>query len=732
MTAENEPGRASGHEPGSEQRTYLKSKRTYSPKVWQLDAPSQFLGAIRSAGLVPPNVVVSDGKLHRFASNGKRGDDAGWYIFHDDSVPAGAFGDWRTGLSETWHVDIGRRLSPGQETALRARVEAMRREREVEDAKAKAEAREKATAIWQAAETAPEDHPYLVKKSVKAHGLRIHDGKLVIPMSDDAGLHSLQFIAIDGDKRFLPGGRVSGCYFIIGESEGALCIAEGYATAASIHEATGFAVAVAFNATNLLPAARALRTKFPSSRIIVCADDDAATEGNPGLTRATAAALAVNGLLVVPDFGTSRPEGVTDFNDLVRLRGEDAVKRAIAAVSPAGLDQHLVNIDDLTNCDDPLPHYVDRWIPENQVTLLAGHGGGGKSYVALILAVCVALGLPFAGLVTKQANTLFYSAEDGEQVLRKRLSRICRALAIEVASLKGKLHLLDASDLDPALHREQRVNGGRPSLVFETPMLAAVADLVKRLDAGLIVIDNASDAYDDDEIMRARVRTFIRSLRLKIARPGRAVLLLAHVNKASAAQRQNAGSEDYSGSTQWHNGVRSRLSLTSAEPNTLTIQHAKANFGPKADPVTLEWHDGVPVVAGTHSTQGAELAKELVRKDDLARDEKAKSALVELIKSFDARGELVSTSATGPATAFKLLKGEPGFPKNVGRDRLMPLFRQLQDEGRIYRRAVRTPNRKWKEVFTCTPAPETAPMPDPRPDAAGTRKHDRAGQGVRR
>ena len=108
----------------------------------------------------------------------------------------------------------------------RARVEAMRRERDAEDAKRKVEAREKAAVIWQAAEIAPADHPYLVKKGIKAHGLRVHDGALVIPMRDGVELHSLQFIGPVGDN-FLSGGRVSGCYLLIGQLDGTLCIVEG-------------------------------------------------------------------------------------------------------------------------------------------------------------------------------------------------------------------------------------------------------------------------------------------------------------------------------------------------------------------------------------------------------------------------------------------------------------------------------------------------------------------------
>jgi putative DNA primase/helicase len=296
----------------------------------------QFRAAIRNAGISPPEVVEADGKLHRFSSNGKRGDDAGWYVFHADGVPAGAFGDWRSGISRIWRAEIGRRLSPQEEAAHRRRIEAMRRKREAEEAKRMAEARERAAAIWQSALPAANDHPYLIRKRIRAHCVRLHEGALVVPMRDATSkLWSLQFIGADGQKRFLKGGRVSGCYFAIGEPKGTLCIAEGFATGASINETTGHAVAVAFTSGNLLPVARALKIRFPGLRLILCADDDIMTAGNPGLSKAREAAQEVGGLLAVPDFGARRPEGATDFNDLRRHAGPAAVRACIEAAVPA-------------------------------------------------------------------------------------------------------------------------------------------------------------------------------------------------------------------------------------------------------------------------------------------------------------------------------------------------------------------------------------------------------------
>ena len=98
------------------------------------DTIEQFRTALHNAGLTPPEVVEADGKLHRFATNDKRRDNAGWYVFYGDGLPAGAFGDWRTGVSDNWHADIGRDLSPRETSAHRARVEAMRRLRDAEEA----------------------------------------------------------------------------------------------------------------------------------------------------------------------------------------------------------------------------------------------------------------------------------------------------------------------------------------------------------------------------------------------------------------------------------------------------------------------------------------------------------------------------------------------------------------------------------------------------------------------
>lgn len=293
------------------------------------DAIEQFRVAIAAAGLPPPDEIHADGKLRRFPTNEKRGDDAGWYVLYDDGIPSGAFGCWRSGISETWRTDVFRSLNATEETEIRARVERMRRERELDDARRKVEARAKAAQIWAAATPADDSHPYLQRKRVAPHGARIHDGKLVIPMHDETGaLVGLQFIAPDGGKLFLSGTKLNGSSFQIGEIGDPIFICEGFASASTVYAATGGGVLVAFAAGNLLNIAKQIRIKHPGKRIVLCADNDKYTPANPGLKAAQAAAGEVEGTLLVPRFkdDSTKP---TDFNDLVALDGIEEVRRQI-------------------------------------------------------------------------------------------------------------------------------------------------------------------------------------------------------------------------------------------------------------------------------------------------------------------------------------------------------------------------------------------------------------------
>ena len=226
---------------------------------------------------------------------------------------------------------------------------------------AHAHAASEAAALWSAASETGSS-PYLQRKGVQPYGVRFaSDGWLLVPVRDLAGkLWNLQRIAPDKptnggpDKLFLKGGRKSGLLHWLGAvaspgavstdaapAPDAVLICEGYATGASLHQATGRAVAVAFDAGNLVHVAKAMRERYPAALLLVAGDDDLQTFAerghNPGRDKATAAARAVHGLAVFPE---GLPEGGSDFNDLHQHTGGDAGLEAVRNIVEAAIDGH--------------------------------------------------------------------------------------------------------------------------------------------------------------------------------------------------------------------------------------------------------------------------------------------------------------------------------------------------------------------------------------------------------
>lgn len=257
-----------------------------------------------------------------------------------------------------------RKVSAAEIAQQKAQAERRAAEAEAERARLAAIAAGRAKACWEASKPASDDHPYLVRKGVKAHGLRVgnwevisEDGEvslvsanaLLVPICDRTRqLHSLQGIFPDKgnflrrDKDYLKDGAKRGNFHAIGKplelSDGrrVFIICEGYATGASIHEASGHCVLVTFDRANLQPVAQAIRERQPDAVILIAADNDMwtkkldGTPHNPGVESGKKAAAAVNGNLVVPQF-TDLSGEPTDFNDLHAREGSEEVARQILA-----------------------------------------------------------------------------------------------------------------------------------------------------------------------------------------------------------------------------------------------------------------------------------------------------------------------------------------------------------------------------------------------------------------
>ena len=297
-----------------------------------------FLDAMRAAGLDCQDPIIGDGKLHRFKINGEANPN-GFYCLHLDGIAAGSFGCWKRGIKETWCARSAEQLTQAERAERDRLWKQQQTERDAERRRMQDEAGQAAQAILDAAQPATGDHPYLIRKAVKAHtGVMVGswpqrkaDNCLLIPLRTAAGkLASVQAILPEPrggrDKDFLRGGAKAGAFFSIGDLDASevILIAEGYATAATLHEATGYAAVMTCDAGNLANVTVALKALYPHPKVImVCGDNDRRTDGNPGQKAALAASKKATVRVCLPEFADD--ESGSDWNDLAALHGLDRV-----------------------------------------------------------------------------------------------------------------------------------------------------------------------------------------------------------------------------------------------------------------------------------------------------------------------------------------------------------------------------------------------------------------------
>jgi len=318
---------------------------------------SAVIDEMLAAGLRPRDgvLLVDSLKTERCQVDGDR-ERRGWYRLSTVEIGGepylvGAYGIWRGTDNGKVAVrpekKVRDRASKDQLAAMAARIRAdtakAKKQREVEAEKAAVEAQR----VWRRYDASGYSE-YLEAKGVAAHGLRFYRGTVLVPMMDAKGkLWGVQLIR--GPQRgnklakqyFPKGVRTTGHFHTIGGiPNGVVLLAEGYATAATLHEATGLVAVVAFDAGNLRPVAEALVKAYPGVRVLVCADDDYRTTPNTGIEAANVTAFAVHGAVAVPQFSTERPQdrkGPTDYNDLAQLEGISTVRAQVeAAIRDAG------------------------------------------------------------------------------------------------------------------------------------------------------------------------------------------------------------------------------------------------------------------------------------------------------------------------------------------------------------------------------------------------------------
>jgi putative DNA primase/helicase len=459
---------------------------------------------LRQSGLFP-NPIIADVQKHRCPVGGKpKGQDGEYRIYNDDRPQL------------TW-----KNYRPGQYGTDKLYFN---------DAK---DSLDRAEYIMSKAVTAVSNHHDLVRKGITAPpGLMMKDGKLVVPAYDtDGELPTIQFIDGEGCKHFLKDGQVRGTSFRlkgVGNTD-ALYLTEGLVTSLSVWQALdGLAeVHVYFSAANLVHVASALAGK----PVIICADNDRFTPGNPGLTKGLEAAKAVGGWITMATFDDGQTG--TDFNDIHQAQDLEEVCRHLQIFyhSDEGPGLRVLSINDFMNWPiPPREHLLYPVMLEQGLILLFAPRGLGKTYVALGMGLAVASGRKLFNWDGRRPHRILYI--DGEMLARamqERLDKLVKSLNLSDEILRN------FSLLTPDIQSRAMPNLATPD------GQEALEPYLK--DVNLLIIDNIATlcraGRENDTESWLPVQGWLLDLR----RWGLSVLIVHHSGK-NGDQRGTSAKED--------------------------------------------------------------------------------------------------------------------------------------------------------------------------------------------
>jgi putative DNA primase/helicase len=508
----------------------------------------QFIDAIIESGLCAPRDIVMDGKIHRFASDDDKHKKPGWYIGFESPIPVIVFGCWKAGFTSQRRAETGIKYTPAQEMKLLSQIAEAKKLRDAELERKHEVAAETVELIWPTCTPASPDHPYLKRKGISAHGARVTgDGRLVVPLfSNDGELSSLQYIDGDGNKLYHTGGITGARFWMIGELKQTLYIAEGFATAATIHEATNEAVVVAYSANNLSNVAGIMRTKYGATQdIVIVADHDVS---GVGLNEATKAS-AKHGVRVV------MPPMLGDANDYAQA-GNDL----LLLLNPT-VEDWLIGADHFSDKPQPITWLVKKWLPEQSLIMVHGPSGGGKTFAVLDWTLSIASATAIWAGNKVKSGTVVYLAGEGHQGLKGRVAAWKHKHQIK--SLKMWISK-SGCDLNTPEGYQKAANQIR---MLPHPPSIIVVDTLHRFLLG--DENSAQDAKGMLDACAALMREFNCS-----------VLLVHHTGVSEEAQHRARGS------SAWRGALDIEISIVpSKDGQPLEIIQRKQKDGELAEPL---------------------------------------------------------------------------------------------------------------------------------------------------
>ena len=536
-------------------------------------AEVQFKAAMEGSGLTPPNQIILDGEIHRFKADAtKKGfDRSGWYVGFSDGIPSGAYGDWRVGLEATWVADVGREVTLADKMAHQTRIQAAKKKRDAEQLKKNETTASIVDEIWNKAGPASADHPYLKRKDIQPHMARITgDGRLMVPLlSDDGTLASIQYISDDGDKKYHPGGAVTGKFAMLGTMDvpGVLYIAEGFATAATIHEISGRPCVVAYSASNLVAVAGILRGHMDTS-IVIVADND---ENGIGKRYAEQASAKYGINYIVPPIKGDANDYVASGGDLDLL------------LNPPS-DEWMVPFGGFSSQTAPLAWYVKGWLQKEALVMIHGPSGCGKTF--LVLDWCLHMAAGRDEWMGKKVRTGFvaYLAGEGHHGLRGR------------GAAWMHFHGVDSNIIDENMFVSKSGCDLNEPLGYQK-VVEALRDLPKTPD--VVVVDTLHRFLSGDENSAQDAKTMLDACAAIMLEFGCTVILVHHTGVSDEAQHRARGS------SAWRGALDIEISVKPGD--TIEVSQKKSKDAEMVEPAYIElqsveipgWldEDGEPVTS---------------------------------------------------------------------------------------------------------------------------------------
>ncbi len=508
--------------------------------------------------------LILDGKKHRIALVGDKGrEQSGEYRFYTDKHPAGRVIDYRNGIYEKWKFDFQALkdsqpniYAQSQTKEFKAEAKRNRQEREEREAKERQEALKKLKTIWDAAQPAVLEHPYLRRKNMQIYDFRQGTGNiLLVPIYDiEHNFRGLQSINKEGGKLFAGGSDASGAFYVFGgfnlKSDENIVVCEGIATGAAIYEAikatqpevlSNIKIVAAMNCGNLLKVCTAIQNRFKPKCLLVAADDDSRSPkhkekgDNPGVEHALACVKsgAANDYVIPPfDNFDFDEEGATDFWDFDNEHGhKETAQFILNAIKEATPEPWIMSAQDLLDTYTPTEWLIEDWLPEQSQTLLFGASGAGKSFITLDMAASIACPdiADWHGLNIEHGSVLYLCGE-GRNGLIKRL--------------KGWTQYHEIEKIDNLYITKSPIN-----INDDNAANMIIDEINKRKIQGLklFIIDTLNRHFQGNENDAGEASRFLNQILAVQTELKCASLIVHHNGVASDAQDRGRGSSAFKG-----------------------------------------------------------------------------------------------------------------------------------------------------------------------------------------